>query len=192
PDQERLINIVKNDISDESSNDPLLEEADLFIASDNSIPSGIENFGNDSERDIRFLEELLINDFIPFPVNESPESDFDNLDIRFLEELLINDSIPFPVNESPESDFDNQSFPRPPPKPPDAEFDFEPNSEEEISVVMNDNDKFECLNPKDEFDVSNDENDDYYSFMFVIYPKAFSFLLTIESEDTIFDPGISV
>nr|GEV10309.1 hypothetical protein [Tanacetum cinerariifolium] len=38
PDQERLINIVKNDIFDDSSNDPLLEEADLFLASDNSIP----------------------------------------------------------------------------------------------------------------------------------------------------------
>nr|GFA32841.1 hypothetical protein [Tanacetum cinerariifolium] len=37
PDQERLINVVKNDISDESTNDPLLEEADLFLASDNSI-----------------------------------------------------------------------------------------------------------------------------------------------------------
>nr|GEW65538.1 reverse transcriptase domain-containing protein [Tanacetum cinerariifolium] len=39
PDQERLINVVKNDIFDVSSNDPLLEEADLFLASDNSIPS---------------------------------------------------------------------------------------------------------------------------------------------------------
>nr|GFA60360.1 hypothetical protein [Tanacetum cinerariifolium] len=35
PDQERLI---KNDISDDSTNDPLLEEVDLFLASDNSIP----------------------------------------------------------------------------------------------------------------------------------------------------------
>nr|GFC36247.1 hypothetical protein [Tanacetum cinerariifolium] len=44
PDQERLINVVKNDISDDLSNDPLLEEADLFLAFDNSIPPGIENF----------------------------------------------------------------------------------------------------------------------------------------------------
>nr|GFB29599.1 hypothetical protein [Tanacetum cinerariifolium] len=56
PDQERLINLVKNDISDDSSNDPLLEEADLFLASDNLIPPGIENVANDSEGDIRFLE----------------------------------------------------------------------------------------------------------------------------------------
>nr|GFD03166.1 hypothetical protein [Tanacetum cinerariifolium] len=41
PDHERLINVVKNDISDNSTNDLLLEEADLFLASDNSIPPGI-------------------------------------------------------------------------------------------------------------------------------------------------------
>nr|GFB13754.1 hypothetical protein [Tanacetum cinerariifolium] len=93
PDQERLINAAKNDISDYSSNDPLLEETNFFLASDNSIPPGIENFGDDAEGDIHFLEELL-----------------------------IDDSIPFPNNESSESNFDNPSFLRPPLKPPDAEF----------------------------------------------------------------------
>nr|GEW45717.1 hypothetical protein [Tanacetum cinerariifolium] len=63
PDQERLINLVKNDIPDNSSRDFLLEEADLFL-SDNSIPPGIENFADDPEGDIRFLEELLIDDSI--------------------------------------------------------------------------------------------------------------------------------
>nr|GEZ49815.1 reverse transcriptase domain-containing protein [Tanacetum cinerariifolium] len=43
-----------------------------------------------------------------------------------------------------------------------------------------------------EFDVSNDKNDDYSSFIFVIYFEVFSFLLSAESEDTIFDPGMSV
>nr|GEX68798.1 hypothetical protein [Tanacetum cinerariifolium] len=147
-ENERLINIVKNDISDDSSNDPLLEEADLFLASGNSISPGIENFVDDSE-----------------------------VDIRFLEELFIDDSIPFPNNESSEFDFDNPSFPRPPSEPPDAETD----AGEGISVVMND--ELECLDPRDEFD-----DDDYSSFMFV---KVFSFL-SAESEDTIFDPGISV
>nr|GFA63306.1 hypothetical protein [Tanacetum cinerariifolium] len=37
------------------------------------------------------------------------------------------------------------------------------------------------------FDVSNDENDDYSYFMFVMFAKVFS-LLFAESEDTIFDP----
>nr|GEW54402.1 hypothetical protein [Tanacetum cinerariifolium] len=75
PDQERLINLVKNDISD-NSNDPLLEEADLFLAFDNSIPPGIENVANDSEGDIYFLEELLIDNFILF--HESSDSNFED------------------------------------------------------------------------------------------------------------------
>nr|GEY08430.1 hypothetical protein [Tanacetum cinerariifolium] len=60
--EEKLINLVENDNSD-SSNDPLLEEVDLFL-SDDSIPPGIENIADDREGDIRFLEELLINDSI--------------------------------------------------------------------------------------------------------------------------------
>nr|GFB07765.1 hypothetical protein [Tanacetum cinerariifolium] len=65
---------------------------------------------------------------------------------------------------------DNPSIPRPPPEPPDAET----NAGEEILVVMNDKDE-----------------DVYSSFIFVIYPEMFPFLLSAESEDTIFDPGIS-
>nr|GEX69934.1 hypothetical protein [Tanacetum cinerariifolium] len=48
---------------DDSSDDSLLEEVDLFL-SDNSIPPGIENVADDPEGDIRFLEELLIDDSI--------------------------------------------------------------------------------------------------------------------------------
>nr|GEX17783.1 hypothetical protein [Tanacetum cinerariifolium] len=165
PDQERLINVVKSDISDDSSNDPLLEEADLFLVSDNSIPPGIENFAYNSKGNIRFLEALLINDSIPFSNNE--------------------------LSNNKESDFDNPSFQRPPPKPPDVDIDFKPDSEEEIPLVMNDRDKF---------DVSNDEDGDHFPFMFVIrifLPglicfKMFLSFLSAESEDTIFDLGISV
>nr|GFA87729.1 hypothetical protein [Tanacetum cinerariifolium] len=159
PDQERLINVVKNDISDESSNDPLLEEADLFLASDNSIPPGIENFADESEGDIRFLEALLSDDSIPFPINKSSDSNFE----------------------------DNLSFPRPPPEPPDVEVDFELDAGDEISVVMNTNDELECLDPRDEFD-----DDNYSSFIFLIYSKMFLYFLSAESEDTIFVPSISV
>nr|GFA72019.1 hypothetical protein [Tanacetum cinerariifolium] len=62
-DQERLINLMKNDVPNKSSNDPLLEEANLFL-SDDSIPPGIENVADDPEGDVRFLEELLIDDSI--------------------------------------------------------------------------------------------------------------------------------
>nr|GEU47275.1 hypothetical protein [Tanacetum cinerariifolium] len=79
--------------NDDSLNDSLLEEADLFLTSDNSIPPGIENFADDPEGDIRFLEELLIDDFIRS--HESSDSNFE----------------------------DNPSIPRPPPEPPDVEID---------------------------------------------------------------------
>nr|GFA06582.1 hypothetical protein [Tanacetum cinerariifolium] len=76
---ERLINLTEIDILDDSTNDPLLEEADLFLAADHSIPPGIENF-YDSEGDIRFLEALLIDDSILS--HELSDSNFeDNLSI---------------------------------------------------------------------------------------------------------------
>nr|GEX75973.1 hypothetical protein [Tanacetum cinerariifolium]GEY91883.1 hypothetical protein [Tanacetum cinerariifolium] len=142
PDQERLINVLKSNVSDDSSNDPLLEEADLFLASDNSIPLGIENVADDSEGDICFLEELLIDDSILS--HESSDSNFE----------------------------DNPLVPLPPLKPPDAEFD----AGKEIPVVMND----------------KDEDVDYSSFIFVIYHEMFPLLLSAESEDMIFDPGIFI
>nr|GEV77258.1 hypothetical protein [Tanacetum cinerariifolium] len=114
---------VEND--DDSSNDPLLEEADLFLP----IIQYHRDVADDSEGDIRFLEELLIDDSIL-----SHESSYYNFE-------------------------DNPSFQRPPIEPPNVEFDFKPDAEEEIPVVMNE---------KDDFDVSNDENDDYFTFMFVI------------------------
>nr|GFC62353.1 hypothetical protein [Tanacetum cinerariifolium] len=74
-EEERLIYLVKNDIPDDSSYDPLLEEVDLFLA-DNSIPLGIENIVDDPEGDIRFLEELLIDDSILS--HESFDSNFED------------------------------------------------------------------------------------------------------------------
>nr|GEY38633.1 reverse transcriptase domain-containing protein [Tanacetum cinerariifolium] len=91
-------------------------------------------------------------------------------------------------SESEESDFDNPSVPLPPPKPPDEEFDFEIAFGDEISVVRNTIVNFECIDAKVKFDVSNDENDDLSYFMFVIFDKMFS-LLSVKSEDTIFDPA---
>nr|GEV04199.1 uncharacterized mitochondrial protein AtMg00810-like [Tanacetum cinerariifolium] len=91
-DKERLINLVKNNIPDDSSNDSLLEEVDLFL-SNNLIPPGIENFADDPEGDIRFLEELLIND-----------------------SNLSHELFDFNFEDKP-------SIPRPPPEPPDVETD---------------------------------------------------------------------
>nr|GEY22665.1 hypothetical protein [Tanacetum cinerariifolium] len=103
-------------------------------------------------------------------------------------------------NPTPDRSFefeDNPSFLRPPPEAPDAEFDFEPDAGEQISVVINNNDELECLDQRGEIDeFKNVEDDDYFPFIFVIriflpyliYSEVFLFLLSAESEDTIFDP----
>nr|GFD40151.1 hypothetical protein [Tanacetum cinerariifolium] len=93
---------------------------------------------------------------------------------------------------------DNPSISRPPPEPPDDNFDLEP---EVISAVMEDIDEpDEHFDPGREINVSTKiEDDDYFPFMFVIrfflpyfiFPEISPLLLSAESEDTIFDPGIS-
>ncbi|GJR42910.1 hypothetical protein Tco_1311013 [Tanacetum coccineum] len=83
--------------------DSLMEEIDIFLAPDDSIPPGIENDDYDSEGDILFLEELLSNDPLSLPENESFHFD------RYY--------VP--------------SSPRPPEKPPDDDdvyFDIEPDT----------------------------------------------------------------
>ncbi|GKF10733.1 hypothetical protein Tco_0048659, partial [Tanacetum coccineum] len=55
--------------------DSLMEEIDLFLTPDDSMPSGIKNDDYDSEGDILFLEELLSNDSPPLHENESSHFD---------------------------------------------------------------------------------------------------------------------
>ncbi|GJY75049.1 hypothetical protein Tco_0479480, partial [Tanacetum coccineum] len=85
-----------------ADSDSLMEEIDLFLASDDSMPPGIENDDYNSEGDICFLEELLSNDSPPLTENESSNLDH----------------------------FNDPSSSCPPPKPPDVEicFDFEPDT----------------------------------------------------------------
>nr|GEU32830.1 hypothetical protein [Tanacetum cinerariifolium] len=128
-------------------NDSQREEIDIATNTDELLPLGFEN--DDSEGGIDAGEELHVDNSISNAENE--------------------------LSDNEDFDFDNPSFPRPPPKPPDVEFDFELDVEKEISVVMNSIVEFECLYPRDEFDVSNDENDDYSSFVFVICSKMFLF-----------------
>nr|GEU65748.1 hypothetical protein [Tanacetum cinerariifolium] len=51
--------------------DSLMEEIDLSLTSDDSMPPGIEDDDYDSERNILILEELLSNDFLSLLENES-------------------------------------------------------------------------------------------------------------------------
>nr|GEW38516.1 hypothetical protein [Tanacetum cinerariifolium] len=124
--------------------DSLMDEIVLFLATDELLPPRIESDDYDSEGHIHFLKELLADDSIPFPENES--SNFDHQD--------------------------NLLFPRPPPEPPDADAEFEPNSGDIISALMNNIDEpinDECFDPGGEIDVStNVEDDDNFPFMFVI------------------------
>nr|GEX68980.1 ribonuclease H-like domain-containing protein [Tanacetum cinerariifolium] len=52
-------------------NDSLMEEIDLSFTSDYPMPPGIEEDDYDSERDILIFEELLSNDSLSLPKNES-------------------------------------------------------------------------------------------------------------------------
>nr|GEX18048.1 hypothetical protein [Tanacetum cinerariifolium] len=47
--------------------DSHMEEIDLFLATDELMPPGIENDDYDSKGDVYFLEEMFSNDPIPFP-----------------------------------------------------------------------------------------------------------------------------
>nr|GEX59754.1 hypothetical protein [Tanacetum cinerariifolium] len=78
PDQERLINVAKNDISDESTRDPLLEEADLFLAFDNSIPP-VVMYDNDELECLNPRDEFddyfsfMFAKVFPFPLSAETE-----------------------------------------------------------------------------------------------------------------------
>nr|GFC83822.1 hypothetical protein [Tanacetum cinerariifolium] len=113
--------------------------------------------------------------------------------------LLIDDFIL--SHELSDDNFKNNlSISRPPPEPSDDEsfFDSKPDMiAEEISDKLN---KDKCFDPGRGINVSTKiEDDGYFPFMFVIrfflpyfiFPEVSPLLLSAESEDTIFDPGIS-
>nr|GFB07470.1 hypothetical protein [Tanacetum cinerariifolium] len=129
---------MKNDVPDNSSNDPLLEEVDLFLF-DDSIPLGIENVADDPEGDVHFLEELLIDDSILS--HELSDDNFED-----------NPSISRPPPKPP----DVESF-----------FDLKPDvTAEVISDKLNEDKCFDPgreINVSTKI-----EYDDYFPFMFVI------------------------
>nr|GEW02071.1 reverse transcriptase domain-containing protein [Tanacetum cinerariifolium] len=141
--------------------DPHQEEINVVTSTDDVLPPSFEN--DDSDGEVDAFDDLRVDNFISNSKHE--------------------------YSESEDSDFDNPSVPLPPPEPPDENFDFEKAFRDKILVVRNTIVKFECIDTRVKFDVFNDENDNSY-FIFVIFDKVFS-LLFAESEDTIFDPGIS-
>nr|GFA02190.1 hypothetical protein [Tanacetum cinerariifolium] len=129
----------------------------------------------------------VTNDVLPPSDDDSDEEVDDVGDLR-VDNFIQNSEHEY--SESEDSDFDNLPLPLPPSEPPDKEFYFEIDFQKEILVVRNVIVKFECIDERVKFDVFNDENDVLSYFMFVIFTKEFS-LLSAESEETIFDPGIS-
>nr|GEX87120.1 hypothetical protein [Tanacetum cinerariifolium] len=121
-------------------NDSQREEIDIVTNTNDVLPPGVEN-DDDSDGEIDVVEELHVDKSISNAENE--------------------------LSDNEESDFDNPSVPLPLPKPPDA--DFEPDSEEEISVVIND--------IKDKFDVSFMFVSEFF-FHFLSIPRCF-FLLSM-------------
>nr|GEX72628.1 reverse transcriptase domain-containing protein [Tanacetum cinerariifolium] len=142
--------------------DPHQEEIDDVVVTDDVLPPRVEI--DDSDEEVDVVGDLQVDNFI-----QNSEHEY---------------------SESEDSDLDNLPVPLLPPEPPDEEFDFEIDFENEISVVRSAIVKFECIDARVKFDVFNDENNDYSYFMFVMFDKVFSFL-SAKSEDTIFDPGIS-
>nr|GEW98557.1 hypothetical protein [Tanacetum cinerariifolium] len=185
-DFEEEIHLIENLLYDNSSSQPPKEHN-----------AEEERIKREHAEYISCMEMLFTINPRPRPtVNADTIVDVENHDdsegeIDVVEELLSDNSIPFTKDEASDSDYqDDPSFPRPPSEPPDAEFDFKPDAKKEIPVVIYE---------KYEFDVSNDENHDYFPFMFVIrtflpyliFSKMFISFLSAESEDTIFDPGFT-
>nr|GEU81410.1 hypothetical protein [Tanacetum cinerariifolium] len=143
----------------------LMENANTIVE---SLPSSlIPVQDNDSQREeidiVTDTDELLPPGF---------ENDDLEEEINVVEELLVDNPIPRSENELSDFNRDDLLFLRPPPEPPDVEFDFEPNLREVILVAMNDNDELiddECFDPGGEIDVStNVEDDDYFPFIFFL------------------------
>nr|GEY67814.1 reverse transcriptase domain-containing protein [Tanacetum cinerariifolium] len=118
----------------------------------------------------------VTNDVLPLSDDDSDE-EVDAVGDLHVDNFIQNSEHEYSENE--DSDFVNPLLPLPPLEPPDKEFNFE----KEISVVRNAIFKFECIDARVKFDVSNDENDVLSYFMFVIFAKEFS-LLSVESKDT--------
>nr|GEU74552.1 reverse transcriptase domain-containing protein [Tanacetum cinerariifolium] len=158
--------------------------ANTNIESFSSLPIPIQESDPHQEE----VDVVTITDDVLPPGVENDDSDGEEV---VVDDLLVDNSISNSKHESSESedsDFDNPSVSLPPPKPQDEEFDFEIDFGNEISVVRNTIVKFECIDARVKFDVFNDENDELSYFMFV---KVFC-LLSAKSEDTVFDPGISI
>ncbi|GJZ31282.1 hypothetical protein Tco_0576329 [Tanacetum coccineum] len=185
--------------------DSLMEEINLFLDPDDSIPPGIESDDYDSEGDVLFLEELLNDDYISPPAYKSfhvdlynvPSSgrpsekpldndihtyqDFKNSyydsegDIIYLESFLIKDTIP---NLSPKVFFDHE--------PQCFKDEPKPDTLKSMVKVFDLGILVKFFSPSYVRLSSKDHH--YLSFIIVTY--LVNFLFSFGSEDNLFDLGI--
>nr|GFA39294.1 reverse transcriptase domain-containing protein [Tanacetum cinerariifolium] len=173
------------ELADRTISKPMGVAENVFVKVESSTKTSYQSqmsawlFQKIEENEPRQEEIDVTNDVLP-PSDDDSYEEVDAVDLR-VDNFIHNSEHEYSENE--DSDFDNPLLPLPPPEPPDKEFNFE----KEISVVRSVIVKFECIDARVKFDVFNDENDVLSYFMFA---KEFS-LLSAESEDTIFDPGIS-
>nr|GEW64839.1 hypothetical protein [Tanacetum cinerariifolium] len=107
---------INSDELKSHDNDSQREEIDIVTNMDDVLPQGFEK-DDDSKGEVDAVEELHVDNSISNAENE--------------------------LSDNGASDFDNPSFPRPPPEPPDDEFDFELDTGDEILVMINTIDEFE-------------------------------------------------
>ncbi|GJX92457.1 reverse transcriptase domain-containing protein [Tanacetum coccineum] len=191
-----------------------VDEINAFLAM--KVSFNFEERYYDSEGDVIFLENLLSDDIThnldpeenvhansssiieSLPVSLIPVEDSDPVQEDIDIFLVPDDLIPLSVdnvdsededNELPNLDHqDNPSSPRPPPEPPDVCLNFKPDTAMKNDEDFNQGEIILSLNVED-----------VNSFTFVIwtflpfftYPEDSPVILSLGSEDLVFDPGIS-
>ncbi|GKE74604.1 hypothetical protein Tco_1536645 [Tanacetum coccineum] len=170
--------------------DSFFEESDTSISHlDNSLPE-FETFSNHTE-------ETRSGSTTTHANYSLPEYDSFLFEIEPDQDGLISiDNSNEPLLELPkfESFHFDQSFPRPPPKPPDVEICllFEPDA----PVIDNFNELNEDQRGNEIIFLQNVKYDDSFTFViwtflpFLTYPKASPLSCSTGSEDIIFDPDI--
>ncbi|GKB32214.1 reverse transcriptase domain-containing protein [Tanacetum coccineum] len=150
-----------------------------------------------SQENVRVNPNLIIESFVPV---EDSDPIQEEIDIFLVPDDLIppgvenddfedeDNSTLLPEHESPNLNHqDNPSSPRPPPKPPNVCLNFKPNT------AMKDED----FNQGEIVLSLNVEDDNPFTFViwtflpFFTYPEDSPVILSLRSEDLIFDPGIS-
>ncbi|GJR15535.1 hypothetical protein Tco_0798187, partial [Tanacetum coccineum] len=179
---------------------PVTDSNSFFEKSDTSF-SFSNNYLPEFETFSDHTEETRSGSNTTYVNNSLPEYDSFLFEVEpdqgGLISIVISDNSNDPLLELPEFEsfhFD-PSFPHTPPEPPDVEIRLIIETDAPVINNFDDLNEDECFDPGGgEIDVKDDD-----SFTFVIrtflpfltHPADSPLLLSTESEDTIFDPGIS-